>query len=261
MNSKTYLITASSGIGAETARLLGEKGGQIFLVSNNAQDLKALGEKLEKQSIPVDFFAVDLTNLEGPRSAVEKCIQRFGRIDGLFNVAGVSARKQGDGPLHECTEEGWEMALQFNLTTQYRMTREVLKVMLDQDVDVNSGQRGVILNMSSILGIHPEPDYFSAIGYATSKGAIAAMTRSAAAFYARKKIRMNAIAPALVRTAMSSRASEDPQIIRFIEEKQILTDGMIPVLDVAETCVFLLTEASRSITGEVIEVDGGWNLH
>jgi NAD(P)-dependent dehydrogenase (short-subunit alcohol dehydrogenase family) len=150
--------------------------------------------------------------------------------------------------------------METNVSTQYRMCREALRVMFTQKPHPENGQRGVILNMASILGIHPEPKHFSAIGYAAGKGAIISMTRTAAAYYAKDKIRLNVIAPALVRTPMSARASEDQAILKFIAQKQPLEGGVIPVEDAAATSVFLLTDASRSITGEVLEVDAGWNL-
>ena len=187
------------------------------------------------------------------------CVRQFGRIDGLFNVAGISGRRFGDGPVHECTEEGWKVTIDANLTTQYRMCREVVRVMLAQPA-LTSGQRGVILNMSSILALDPEPTHFSTVAYAASKGAVIAMSRSMAATYARNKIRVNVIAPALVRTAMSARAAEDPAVVDFIKGKQALLDGLIPSQDVANACAFLLTDTSRSITGEVLKVDAGWCL-
>ncbi len=86
------------------------------------------------------------------------------------------------------------------------------------------------------------------------------MTKAAAAFYATSRIRINAIAPALVHTPMSARASENPETLEFISRKQPLVSGVIPVEDAAAASVFLLGDASRSITGEVLEVDAGWNL-
>src|SRR5690606_6981053 len=89
------------------------------------------------------------------------------------------------------------------------------------------GQRGVLLNMSSILGMHPDSTYFSALAYATSKGAIASMTRTMAAYYAAEGIRINAIAPALTETPMSGRAVADAEIQDFVRKKQALTGGMM----------------------------------
>jgi len=260
MAPRTYLITASTGIGSETARMLAQQGHNIFIVSRRESNCLALANELKNEGVAVAFHAGDLTDTAVGPLAVKKCVETFGRLDGLYNIAGISGRKFGDGPLHECTEEGWQMILDTNLTTQYRMCREALAVMLAQDPHPDNGQRGVILNMASILGIHPEPKNFSAIGYAASKGAIIAMTRSAAAYYAKDKIRLNVIAPALVSTPMSARASEDPEILEFIKHKQPLTAGMIPIEDVAGASIFLFSDAARSITGEILEVDAGWNL-
>ena len=260
MTSRTYLVTASTGIGAETARQLARLGHRLFIVSRTVKNVQTLVAELRRLGAETGSHTGDLSNPKVGPAAVAKCVKKFGRLDGLYNVAGISARKFGDGPLHECTEEGWQTVINTNVTTQYRLSREALRVMLAQKPHPENGQRGVILNMASILGIHPEPKYFSAIGYAAGKGAIIAMTKAAAAFYASKRIRINAIAPALVHTPMCARASESSAILQFIKHKQPLTGGMIPVADAAAASVFLLTDASRSITGEVLEVDAGWNL-
>lgn len=260
MNSRTFLITASTGIGAETARQLARLGHNIFIVSRTDTHVQTLVDELAAIGARTGSFVGDLTDRKVAPLAVARCVKQFGRLDGLFNVAGISARKFGDGPLHECSEEGWQMAIDTNLTTQYRLCRETLQHMLKQRPHPESKQRGAILNMTSILGVHPEPKNFSAIGYAAAKGGIISLTRSAAAAYASKRIRVNAIAPALALTSMSARASTNARIVTFIRHKQPLAGGMIPVADVASSCVFLLTDASRSITGEVLEVDAGWNL-
>ena len=132
-------------------------------------------------------------------------------------------------------------------------------MMLNQEAAEN-GQRGVILNMASILGIDPEPKHFDTVAYAASKGAIIAMSRSMAASYVHNKIRVNVVAPALVQTPMSARASEDQNIRAFMKTKQPLVENVIPVEDAASACVYLLTDASRAITGIVLPVDAGWQL-
>lgn len=261
MNPRVYLITASTGIGAETAKQLVGLGHACFVVSRTSVNAAALSDQLQQLGGQAAHLAADLSDPASAPKAVAACVERFGRLDGLYNVAGISARKFGDGPLHECTEAGWQKVFDVNVNSQYRMCREALSVMLNQAPHRENGQRGVILNMASILGIHPEPTHFSAIGYAAGKGAIISMTKAAAAYYAKDKIRLNAIAPALVHTPMSSRASENQEIAKFVEGKQPLTSGMIPVEDAAASSVFLLTDASRSITGETLEVDAGWNLN
>lgn len=261
--TRTFLITGASGIAAATARALPEYTGsdslQLFLVARHAEHCEEVAASVRGSYSSVRWAAGDLTNPEFACGAVSDCIAAFGRIDALYNVAGMSGRRFGDGPLHECTEEGWIKTLEANLNTQYRMCRETIRVMLAQEPGEN-GQRGVILNMSSILGIEPEPNHFDAIAYSTSKGAIIAMTRAMASAYARHNIRANAIAPGLASTPMSARASTDAAIVEFVRTKQSLAKGMIPVEDIASASAFLLTDSSRSITGHVLTVDGGWSL-
>lgn len=260
---RTFLITGASGIAAATARVLPEHAGsiplQLFLVARHAEHCEEVAASVRDSCAAVGWAAGDLTNQDFACGVVRQCVEKFGRIDALYNVAGMSGRRFGDGPLHECTEEGWAKTLDVNLTTQYRMCRETVRVMLAQEPGDN-GQRGVILNMSSILGIDPDPAHFDTIAYSTSKGAIIAMTRAMAAGYAAQKIRVNAIAPALAATPMSARAATDAAIVDFMRIKQPLTAGLIPIEDVAHASAFLLTDASRSITGQVLTVDGGWRL-
>jgi len=260
MSPRTYLITASTGIGAATARLLAAQRQRLFIVSRTPGHCSALAAELQALGGEVGFHTGDLTEPATTLQAMQRCLHQFGRLDGLFNVAGISGRSHGDGPLHDCTEEGWSKVIDTNLTTQYRMCREAVRIMRGQDPLPANGQRGVILNMASILGIHPEPTHFSAFAYAAAKGGIIAMSRAAAACYARDKIRFNVIAPALVQTPMSARASEDPEILAFIRHKQPLTDGVMSAESAASVAAFLLSDASCAMTGEVLEVDGGWNL-
>jgi NAD(P)-dependent dehydrogenase (short-subunit alcohol dehydrogenase family) len=253
----TFLITASTGIGAATARRLATGGARVFIVSRTEENCRSLTSALRDQGAEASYFAGDLTNPDTAVVSVRACVEKYGRLDGLFNVAGISGRKYGDGPVHECTEEGWAKTIDANLTTQYRMCREAISVMLGQE-PVANGQRGVVLNMASVLGLDPEPKYFKTIAYAAAKGAIISMSRSMAALYAPEKIRVNVIAPALVHTPMSARASEDAEVVEFIRTKQPLTGGMIDVDDVASVCAFLLSNASQAMTGEVVKVDAGW---
>jgi NAD(P)-dependent dehydrogenase (short-subunit alcohol dehydrogenase family) len=205
------------------------------------------------------FHPGDLTDPAVAPAAVANCVEHYGRIDALFNVAGISGRKFGDGPIHDCSEEGWDITLRTNATTQYRMSREVVRVMLAQPPGP-TGERGVILNMSSILGVDTDAKHFSTVAYAASKGAVIAMSRSMAAAYAGSRIRVNVVAPGLVRTPMSTRASADPEIVEYMQIRQPLLQDLIPVEDIAATCVYLLTDASRAMTGQVVQVDAGWGI-
>jgi len=131
--------------------------------------------------------------------------------------------------------------------------------MLQQEPGLD-GIRGAILNMGSVLAEAPEPRHFATHAYAAAKGAVVSMTRSMAAYYAPHKIRINAIAPGLVRTPASERAEGNLDLLEFIKKKQPLMGGMVAAEDVARAALFLLSEESRSITGEVLAVDAGWRV-
>ncbi|MBS0027694.1 SDR family NAD(P)-dependent oxidoreductase [Chitinophaga hostae] len=254
-----YIITGASGIAAETIKLLAAAGHRVFFIGKEAAQCETLADELQKLYLHADYMTGDLTDVHVVQQLVSVCVNKYGRIEGLFNVAGISGRKYGDGPLHECTLEGWQVTLNNNLTTQFQMCKCVLNQMLMQKPDEN-GMRGVILNMSSVLAFSPEARNFNAIAYATSKGAIISMTKAAAAYYAKDKIRINAIAPGLAFTNMSARASENEEIVAYMKEKQPLAGATMPAKDVAKSAVFLLNDNSCMITGETLTVDAGWSI-
>jgi NAD(P)-dependent dehydrogenase (short-subunit alcohol dehydrogenase family) len=246
---EVLLVTGSSGIAAATARLWAAEN-PVFVVGINKEECRSLASELSEAS----FAEVDVRDEAAVRSAVAACVDRFGRIDALFNVAGISARSAGDGPLHECKSAGWDLAMDVNAKGTFLMCREVLGVW------TKNAQGGAILNCGSVLARHPQPDHFATIGYAASKGAIEAMSVSAAAYYARSGIRFNVIAPGLVRTPMSARAQANPKITEYMAHKQPLTKGMLSADDVAKAACFLLGSKSSPITGQIVTVDGGWTV-
>ena len=243
--SEVLLVTGSSGIAAATARLWGES---VFIVGVKEDECRALAKELPD----ADFRAADVRDDDAVREAVADCVKRFGKIDALFNVAGISARSLGDGPLHECSTEAWDTVMDVNAKGTFLMCREVLRTWTDHS------QGGIILNIGSVLARHPQREHFATAGYAASKGAIEAMTLSAAAFYAPAGIRINVIAPGLVLTPMSARAQGDASVLEYIARKQPLTRGLLAPEDIAKTAYFLLKKDSSPITGQVITVDGGW---
>jgi NAD(P)-dependent dehydrogenase (short-subunit alcohol dehydrogenase family) len=245
---KVLLITGTTGIAEATALRASQQGDSVFVNSRDESHCMALTARL-----PVSgYYACDLRDERGVEQSLVACLQKFGGIDAVFNVAGISGRKFGDGPLHECTTEGWDVTLDTNVKTMFLVCRGVLRYWLD------AGRPGAILNMSSVLAFSPEAQHFATHAYATSKGAIISMSYAMAAYYAPHKIRVNVIAPALVRTPMSARAQSDTELLEFIAHKQPLSGGMLDASDVAETALFLLGEQSRHITGQVVGIDGGW---
>jgi NAD(P)-dependent dehydrogenase (short-subunit alcohol dehydrogenase family) len=103
----------------------------------------------------------------------------FGRIDALFNVVGISGRRFGDGPVHECSDAGWDVTFETNVRSMFLVCREVVRRMLAQEPGAD-GLRGAVLNMASVLALSPEPRFFATHAYAASKGAVLALSRSMA---------------------------------------------------------------------------------
>ena len=252
--NKVCLITGSTGIGAATSRLAAREGASVFVVSRDEESCRALAEE-----IGCGYHVADLTRSGEVAAAVESCLAQLDRVDALFNVAGVSGRNFGDGPVHECSEEGWEITMETNVKSVFLMCRAVVRRMLEQPVG-ESGLRGSILNMASVLAFSPEPKFFATHAYAASKSAIIGLTRAMAAYYAPSKIRVNAVAPGLTRTPMSLRAQQNHDLLEFIKTKQPLSEDLIEADDVARAAVFLLSDDARNITGEVLSVDAGWRV-
>jgi len=242
------LITGSTGIAEATALKAAQQGDSIFVISRDESHCLDLCARLPESG----YYAGDLREESVVAEALTACLNRFGGVDAAFNVAGISGRRQGDGPLHECTAEGWDVTLDSNVRSMFLVCRGVLRHWLD------TGRPGTILNMSSVLAFSPEAQHFATHAYAASKGAIISMSLAMAAYYARHKIRVNVIAPGLVRTPMSARAQSDEDVLKFVAHKQPLSGGMLDAGDVAETALFLLGEQARHITGQVVSVDGGW---
>lgn len=243
--SEVLLVTGSSGMAAATARLWGARD-PVFIVGISQGECRALAEQLPNAG----FHVADVRNEAAVQTSVAACVERFGKIDALFNVVGISARSLGDGPLHQCPTEAWDTVMSVNAKGTFLMCREVLRIWM------RDSQAGVILNMSSSVVRHPERKHFATLGYAASKGAVEALTLSAAAYYAPAGIRINAIAPGLVRTPMSARVQHDPHLMEYMRGKQPL--GMLETDDIAKAACFLLRKDSSPITGQVLTVDAGW---
>jgi NAD(P)-dependent dehydrogenase (short-subunit alcohol dehydrogenase family) len=253
LGSKVLIVTGSTGIAAAAVRLASEDGARVVLASGDADSAWELAA-----ATGAECWVGDLTRPASAESVLAQCLSKYGRVDALFNAAGMSGRRFGDGPVHECGDEGWELALAQNLKTAFQMCRAVTGRMLEQEL-AEDGMRGAIVNTGSILAEAPEPRHFATHAYAAAKGAVAAMSRSMAAYYAPHKIRVNAIAPGMVRTPASERAAAG-ELSEFLRKKQPLPEGMIEAADAARAALFLLSEDARPITGEVLAVDGGWRM-
>ena len=251
-NKSIVIVGGTSGLGLSAARAFLAAGARLVIVGRDEEKVHAAEKELGRNVVG---FAADAVSPKTAPAAVNIALGNFQRFDGLYHVAGGSGRRQGDGPLHELTDEGWRYTLEENLTSLMYSNRAAAQQFLKQ------GTGGSVLNMGSVLGFSPSPHYFSTHAYAAAKAAIVGLTQSAAAYYAPARIRFNVLAPALVATPMSQRAQENREILEFIATKQPLDGGRIGhPSDLDGAAIYFLSDDSKFATGQVLSVDGGWCL-
>jgi NAD(P)-dependent dehydrogenase (short-subunit alcohol dehydrogenase family) len=256
---RVCLVTGSTGIAATTARRLAAEGAAVFVVSRTEAHVRDLAETIEQAGGRVATAAADLTDAAAVDAAVSACVERFGRIDGLFSVAGGSGRRFGDGPIHTLTRDAWDRTLELNLTTQALVAQRVVTQMRAQSPNA-SGTRGSVLLMGSVTASDPAPEFFATHAYAAAKGAITALMTTMAATYLADRIRVNVVAPGLTATPMARRAADDQAIRAYGARKQPLAGELMDPLEVAHAAVYLLSDESRAVTGQLLKVDGGWSV-
>lgn len=244
---KTTLITGASGIGAATARLFVQRGAKVMVLDKNGGNLEALKTELPQ----IQIFQADLLEPGAAARAVANAVSQLGGLDILVNIAGISGRRFGDGPVHQATDEGWDRVMDTNARTTFQMCRAALGPMMAQ-------KSGAIVNIASVLAYSPAAEFFATHAYAACNGARIALTQSMAAYYAPYGIRVNAVAPGLIATPMSQRAQTDEQILEYLRGRQPLTGKPGTPEDVAEAIAYLAT--APFVTGIVLEVAGGWSV-
>jgi len=244
------IIGGTTGLGLSAAKAFAAQGAHLVLVGRNADSAEAARKALGKQVLAL---SADATNENTAVQAIDICIRQFGGFDGLYHVAGGSGRRMGDGPLHEMSLDGWNKTLELNLTSIMLSNQAAVRRFQER------GTGGTILNMGSVLGYAPSPHFFATHAYAAAKSAIIGFSKSVAAYYAKERIRVNVIAPALVETPMSQRAAGDEAIQAFIKTKQPLDGGRIGQPDDLDgLALYFMSDQSKFTTGQVVAVDGGW---
>lgn len=252
LNKAVIVTGGGSGIGLAAAQLFAEEGARVATFDINASQIDLSLAPSNEVSLP-STLRVDVTSAGEVESAMKQVVQTYGRLDILVNVAGGSGRKWGDGPAGACTLEGWDKTLALNLDSVFYCCKYALQAMLPQG-------HGVIVNVSSVLGMVGGDDDFATHAYASSKGAVISLTRSIASYYAPRGIRANVICPGLIATPMSQRAQESEHIRARLSQLQPLTKDFGSPGDVAQAALYLASEESSFVTGSVLTVDGGWTV-
>lgn len=259
LEGRVCLVTGSTGIAAASAERFAAEGASVFVTSRSEEHCRSLVERLRSNGGIAAHRSAELTDEDQVVVAADACVEAFGRIDGLFSVAGGSGRRFGDGPIHEIGGTAWEATLALNLRTQALVCREVVRRMLAQPPN-SSGTRGSILLMGSVTATDPVPEFFATHAYAAAKGAITALMTAMAATYVGDRIRVNVVAPGLTETPMARRAAGDPAIRAFARRKQPLAGELMDPDEVAHAAVYFLSDESRAVTGQLLKIDGGWSV-
>jgi NAD(P)-dependent dehydrogenase (short-subunit alcohol dehydrogenase family) len=247
----TIVTGASSGIGRAASIRFARQGAKVALLSRGPEAGGAAAEEARQVGGDAIFIATDVSVAEQVETAVDTVLGRWGRLDVMFNAAGISGRSYGDGPVADCTLDGWDTVIATNLTSVFLCSKFAVAAMLRTD-------GGSLINLASVLGMVGGDEDFATHAYAASKGGIIALTRAIASYYAPHGIRANVIAPGLIRTNMSRRAQSSEAIRAKLTTLQPLTGDFGTADDVADAALYLASDESRFVTGIVLPVDGGW---
>ena len=240
-NSKVAIVTGGgSGLGFAIAEKFTQNGIQTIIVGRDEEKLNNAKAKLGEHAFAM---SCDLSNLASIPAFVEKVIREFGQVDILVNNAGINMKKD----FTEVTDEEFQAVLTTNLCSAFAISREVVKYMLAKG-------SGNIIHISSMAAQYGLP---KVIAYSASKTAIDGMTRAMAVELSPRGIRVNAIAPGFIYSAMTDKAlNSDP-------ERKAKVFGRTPMghmgqpSDIGEAAFFLASDAAKYITGVVLPVDGG----
>jgi len=247
------IIGGTTGMGLSGARAFLAAGAKGIVIVGRTSETCA--EALNLLGSQARACLGDATQPQTAVEAIALAQQEFGSFHGLYHVAGGSGRKFGDGPLHQLTDEGWARTLEWNLTSAMYSSRAAVQSLLAQ------GGGGAVVILGSILGQSPSPKYFTTHAYAAAKSAVIGFAKAVAANYAADNIRCNVLAPALVATPMSARVTDDDAVMNFIKTKQPLDGGRIGhPEDLDAAAVLLMSDGGKFITGQVLAVDGGWEV-
>ncbi|MEH7414470.1 glucose 1-dehydrogenase [Neobacillus drentensis] len=247
LKNKVCLITGSgSGIGKETALLFAKEGAHVVVNDFNEKSGQETVRQICENNGEAIFIQADVTNPENVMVMVDQVIDYYGRIDVLFNNAGIS----GVGQLHDIDLEAWNRVMNVNINGVFLVTKYVVPHMMNQ-------KAGSIINMSSCIA---EMGLANRASYATTKGAILALTKSIQVDYAKYNIRVNALMPGTIFTPfVEDYLSKDPnpeEAVQSIKRRQLGGDLGKPI-DVAFAALYLASEESKFMMGTPFMIDGG----
>lgn len=245
LEGKTAIITGGTrGIGRAIALRFAQEGANVAFTGRSYNDnMKEVEAEIAKLGVKSKGYAFDASNFEDTHKIVEQIKEDFEKIDVLINNAGITQ----DGLMMRMTEEQWDSVINVNLKSAFNLTHAITPIMMRQ-------KSGSIINMSSVVGLTGNAGQ---VNYSASKAGLIGLTKSLAKEIGSRGIRVNAIAPGFILTDMTSELSEE---VRKQWAQQIpLRRGGAPE-DVANVALFLASDLSSYVTGQVISVCGGMNM-
>jgi len=242
LEGKTAIITGGSrGIGKGIVEVFANHGANVaFTYSSSAEAANNLAEEVTKLGVKAKAYQSDAASFTEAQTLVDEVLKDFGSVDILINNAGITK----DNLLMRISEEDFDKVIEVNLKSVFNMTKAVQRTMLKQ-------RQGSIINMSSVVGVKGNAGQTN---YAASKAGVIGFTKSVAIELGSRNIRCNAIAPGFIETEMTQNLNEDA--VKGWTDMIPLKRGGSPQ-DVANACVFLASDLSAYITGQVLNVDGG----
>lgn len=246
--NKIALITgAGSGIGKSTALLFAREGATVVVNDLVKEGGEATVREIEEQGGSALFIQADVTEPEQVKAMVEEVIARYGRIDVLFNNAGIS----GIGRIHEIEPEDWDRVIRVNIRGVYLPCKYVVPYMMER-------KSGSIINMSSCIA---EIGLARRASYAATKGAVLALTKSMQVDYAPYNIRVNALLPGTIYTPFVENylktSYDNPEEAIAQLKKRQLSEQLGRPEDVAQAALFLASDESQFMMGSPLYIDGG----
>ncbi|BBI34005.1 SDR family NAD(P)-dependent oxidoreductase [Cohnella abietis] len=248
LKDKIVLITgAGSGIGKTTALLFASEGATVIVNDLSEESGQSTAEEIVRANGEALFVQADVTSPESVKAMVDRIIEKYGRIDVLFNNAGIS----GVGAVHELELDTWERVMKVNVNGVFLPSKYVVPHMMEK-------KRGSIINMSSCVA---EIGLARRTAYAATKGAVLALTKSMQVDYASYGIRVNAILPGTILTPfvenyLKTAYDDAEKALEGIKKRQLSGELGLPI-DVAYAALYLASDESRFMMGSPLYIDGG----
>ncbi len=242
LDGKNALVTgASKGIGRSVALKFAEQGANVaFTYLSSVEKGEALVAELESHGVKAKGYRSDASDFAAAQELIDGMVADFGSLDILVNNAGITR----DNLLMRMSEEHWDEIMNVNLKSCFNTVKASARTLMKQ-------RSGSIINMSSVVGLKGNPGQAN---YAASKAGIVGFTKSVALELGSRGVRSNVIAPGFIETEMTDQLDE--KVVQTWRDAIPLKRGGSPD-DVADACVFLASDMSSYITGQVLQVDGG----